>query len=479
MVDGDQRRSLERFIEAPIGRPTLGLVYGRRRIGKSTLLVDEVRARGGFYYEATRVETPMQLRRLGTALAEHLGMRVPFALDSWDAAVGALIDLGRSGPVPIVLDELGHVLEADRSVPSVLSAAIGPSADVDDSQARLILCGSAIAMMRSLTSGEAPLRGRAGLELVMQPDGFRVAATRLHDPADVRLAAGVYACIGGVVGYATDMVDHDLPRDLADLDRWICERVLSPASPLHHEATTLLAEDPTVGGRSATAHHAILGAIANGAVTFGTISKAVGRSTNSLAPFLNRLVDAGFVERLVDPTRDRRPQYALADPFLQLHYAVLDPHRARLRNRDIREVWDGRLKDVHSSRVRGPVFEQQARTWAARFATAETLGGPADHVGPSVVAVHGTETEVDVVITESVPGGDDVPADRRVVAIGEAKAGETITGRHLARLERARASFGPRAARARLLLFGTEFDVDTTGRADVELVDLERMYAGD
>lgn len=80
---------------------------------------------------------------------------------------------------------------------------------------------------------------------------------------------------------------------------------------------------------------------------------------------------------------------------------------------------------------------------------------------------------------------DDVaaePSDRRVVALGEAKSGETITVRHLHKLELARASLGHRAAGAKLLLFGAEFDQDVRAAAgsrhDVELVDLVRLYRG-
>ena len=69
------------------------------------------------------------------------------------------------------------------------------------------------------------------------------------------------------------------------------------------------------------------------------------------------------------------------------------------------------------------------------------------------------------------------------IAIGEAKADETITALHLRRLERARASLGARAAGARLLLFGTHFDqevADVPGhRHDVELVDLARLHHGE
>ena len=173
------KAALDSFLDSPAGRPLLGIVYGRRRIGKSTMLVKQAEDRGGFYFEAIRVETPVQLERLGAALGAHLGVG-RLALDSWEEAFTALLQLGEKGQVPVVLDEFGHVIAADASVESALTTALGPAAlRRSTSKARLVLCGSAIALMRALTEGEAPLRGRAGLELIMQPDDFRVAATRL------------------------------------------------------------------------------------------------------------------------------------------------------------------------------------------------------------------------------------------------------------------------------------------------------------
>lgn len=462
-----------------VPRPTLGLVYGRRRIGKSTLLVGRVAAHDGFYFEATRVETSVQLERLGAALGEHLGVG-RLALRDWEEAVSTLVRLGAERELPVALDEFGHILEADRSADSVLSNAFRPGARREVTgagMARIVLCGSAIAMMRSLTAGEAPLRGRAGLELVMTPDDYRVAATRLPTPTDLATATHVYAVIGGVVGYATDMVDFDLPASVEDFDRWVVRRVLSPAATLRREATTLLDEDPTLGGPGSLLHHSILGAIANGSVTAGAIANTVGKKVPNITPALGRLIDAGFVARHEDPARAQRPRYTLDDPYLAFHYAVLEPHDARLRDRDPAEVWAARLRAVFDSRVRGPVFEQQARTWVRRFASDATLLVH-DHVGPSLVTADGVELELDVVVA----GAGDVPAERSIGAIGEAKSGETMGLRHLRRLERARDAFAKRATDAKLLAFASAFDEalvrEAAGRPDVELVDLERLYAG-
>ena len=125
----------------------------------------------------------------------------------------------------------------------------------------------------------------------------------------------------------------------------------------------------------------------------------------------------------------------------------------------------------------GPLFEATARTWTAHLADADTVGGHAAHVGPTTVGLaDGTEREIDVVAA----GDGAAPSERRVLCLGEAKAGEPLSERHLHRLEEARTALGGRATDARLLLFGVDFTpqlVAAAGRrGDVELIDLERLY---
>ena len=104
---------------------------------------------------------------------------------------------------------------------------------------------------------------------------------------------------------------------------------------------------------------------------------------------------------------------------------------------------------------------------------------PASRIGPSSVTIDGVDHELDMVAAADGP----TPSRRIITAIGEAKAGEILSLRHLDRLERARTALGRRAADARLFLFGTAVDpalmTATSKRSDVEIVDLHRLYSGE
>ncbi|MBO0815945.1 MAG: hypothetical protein J2P30_12510 [Actinobacteria bacterium] len=67
-------------------------------------------------------------------------------------------------------------------------------------------------VMGQLLAGQAPLRGRASLELPVRPFGYREAAAfwGVNDP---QLAVLLHAIVGGTPAYRREFVAFDAPRD--------------------------------------------------------------------------------------------------------------------------------------------------------------------------------------------------------------------------------------------------------------------------
>lgn len=467
---------------------SLGIVRGRRRIGKSFLLQGLVEQTEGFYYQAVRGSSAEALRELGEQLGRRQGTVAPLALSNWDEAIDALMALGREREMLVVLDEFPYLLEHTPGLDSIIQRAFGPYAVARrDSRTRLVLCGSAMSVMGRLLTGTAPLRGRAGLDLRMQPFDFRTAR-ELHDVEDLATAVETYAVIGGVAAYAREMVEDDLPASRGDFERWVRRRVLSPAAPLFGEIGLLLGEDPAVSKvRKPNLYHAALAGVALGNHAWSSLTNYVRISGSSLHSIIEALTSADFVAEVQDPVRDNRPTYEPADPLIRFHYSIIRRHRSRLARHavDTKALWH-ELTPTFRSQVLGPCFESMARFWTTHFAAHETVGGAPDRVGRTSLAVRNSETgaaeqrEIDVVVA-----ADDAqaPSERSVSALGEAKVGERFTLRHVRRLEDARVALGARAEGARILLFGSSFDdavrTSAATRQDLEIVDLERLYEGE
>jgi hypothetical protein len=146
------------------------------------------------------------------------------------------------------------------------------------------------------------------------------------------------------------------------------------------------------------------------------------------------------------------------------------------------QVWEDNA-DMLAGKIYGPHFEDLAREWCLDYASTDTLGGAANQVRPTEIpcSVHKGGHEIDLVVTESGSWQAD-----RITAIGEAKGKVTKVGSaELNRLEHLRELLPANlvADRSKLLLFSrsgftVELASEVSQRADVELIDLERLYQG-
>ena len=413
----------------------LGIVSGRRRQGKTFLLRALAEATGAFYFAAAETTATDTLRDFGAALAAHTGAPAPYAISGWDAALRVLRETLPGGLA--IIDEFPYMIKSDPALPSFLQRALDDqawgqqAADRAAHGPRLLLCGSAMSVMGSLLAGNAPLRGRSALELMIQPFDYRTAATfwQIDDPT---LAVQVHSIAGGTPAYREEFIAEDLPTSRDDFDNWVVRTVLNPAVPLFREARYLLAEETDI--REPALYNSVLGAIAAGNATRGGIANYVGRKSSELVHPLNVLEDSGLVVRDADPFHARRSKFRIAEPLITFYEAVMRRTWTQLEQRQAVTVWR-RQRPAFLSNVVGPHFEALCRDWAAH-AGAEVFGDLPAEVASGVVADPGNKAqiEVDVVVLSAGAPGE----QRQILSLGEAKWGEVMNTGHLDRLRRAR-----------------------------------------
>jgi uncharacterized protein len=474
---------LAQFATRPGPGIQLALVRGPRRTGKSFLLRRLAGTTGGFYHQAIEEDRNQALASMGATFGLHLmlpGGRL--TLTDWEDAIQALQNLApRDEPMLVVLDEFPYLLSHSPELPSVLQRAIDRSKDSRRAaRLRIVLCGSAMSAMAGLLTGTKALRGRASLDVPVRPFDHRTAAAYwgIDDPAT---AFTVDAVLGGTPGYR-DLLPAAPPKRPGDVARWLAAGPLNPSSALFREDDYLLSEDPSLPDRAL--YHSVIAAIAEGNGTQSTIAAALKREQRSVQHPLRSLEEAGFVVRTDDALRSRRPLYRLADPIIRFHHVVTRRDLARFEDRRTREAWAD-AQPRFATHVLGPHFEELARQFTLRFASASTAGGQPATVAPAVIndATGRVQHEVDVVAL-----GRDGNGSPSVLALGEAKhTRKKRTVDDLERLERVRVLVAvkhPSATSARLLIFSASgFDRRLTDRAtarrDVELIDLDRIYRGD
>jgi AAA+ ATPase superfamily predicted ATPase len=421
---------LTRFASNPHPKALLGVVSGRRRQGKSYLLEALVSATSGLYFPALEETEAVSLRSFAATLTRH-GIPVSRPFADWGDAIAMLLSAARDRPRVMVIDEFPFLVKASPSLPSVIQRELGPGGSGQDSKARLLLCGSAMSVMGKMLAGQAPLRGRASLELLVRPFAYRDAA-EFWGVDDPRLGILLHSVVGGTPAYRREFVAFDAPAGLRDFDAWVTRTVLNPQSPLFREARHLLAEEADI--RDPALYHSVLGAIAAGNRTNGGIASYVGRKSGEITHPLNVLADCALISKEPDVFRRGKWTYRVTEPLINFYEAVMRPDWYRLEAGQSEAVWaDQRAGFL--ARVVGPHFESLCRGFA-QTAGDQVFGVPAGEVGAGVVndAANKTHIEVDVAAFAPAAPGE----AQRIVSLGEVKWGEVMGMRHVERLRRAR-----------------------------------------
>jgi AAA+ ATPase superfamily predicted ATPase len=423
---------------------TLGVVSGRRRQGKSYLLQALTQETGGLYFAATEATEAESLRLFADELVRYTREPIEQPFRDWNDAIRHLFRQVHGEPTVVVLDEFPFLSRVSPALPSIIQRELGPGGAGSASSVRLVLCGSAMSVMGGLLAGRAPLRGRAGLELVVQPFGYRNAAA-FWSITDPRLALRVHAVVGGTPAYRRELVRSDTPSGPDDFDAWVRRTVLNPQTPLFREARYLLAEETDI--REPAIYHSVLAAIASGNTTNGGIAGYIGRRSDELSHPLTVLEDAALIVREPDLFRGGRPTYRITEPLITFYEAVMRRRWPELELGLADAVWPATQR-TFSAQVAGPHFQAICRSFVT-LAGAGLLGELPAEVGHGTIndSAERAQIEVDVAVF-AAPASD---SPRRILSLGEAKWGEVMGLHHLSRL-----------ARARDLLAAKKYDTSTT-----------------
>ena len=338
---------VRRLVERDEG--SFGVLYGRRRCGKSRLLREVIPVEGAVFYVGDDRVDPLQRESLAREMASQVDGFAAVQYGSWEALLDRWWTDAAPGTV-LVLDELPALVAQSPELPSLLQKAIDARSDRG---LHLLVAGSSQRMMQGLVLDRtAPLYGRATEILKIGPlgAGWIRDALELDDPKD---AVESYAAWGGVPRY------WELAKDHPDLKTAIRNLVLDPLSILHEEPTRLLLDDL----RDTTQAASILSLIGAGCHRVSEIAGRLQKPATSLNRPLSRLMEMGLVDReepFGAPKRgNKKTLYKIADPFLRFWFSCVEPNRSRLEARQI-DLVERDIATKWSHHV-GSVWEDLAR----------------------------------------------------------------------------------------------------------------------
>jgi AAA+ ATPase superfamily predicted ATPase len=395
------------------------IVYGRRRVGKTTLLLHwaQTSSLPYVYWVASR-NTAVNLRQsLAEALwqHEHPDDPIPAAeylpeARSWRELFRYAVRVAAERRLILILDELPYAVEADSALPSELQNAWDH--DLKATNLMLIVAGSHVGMMVKMQEYQAPLYGRFTARLPVEPLPFSALAEFLPK-YDLAQRVAVYAILGGIPAY---LERFDSQKTIAAN---VQEEILLDTGMFRIEPFYLLSDEV----REPRNYMAVLQAIGQGNHTLEAITLAAGLGTKQHAStYLSRLQDLRLVVREIpatvrDEQRTTQGRYHLRDAYHRFYFRFIAPHERLLEQKLIPRLWEI-INDQMRAFIGMTAFEELCREWVLQQALQGALAFLPDRVG----SYWAKDAQVDVVA---------IRWNEKQILLGEAKWGTDAVRRNV------------------------------------------------
>ncbi len=345
------------------------VVYGRRRVGKTSILREFVRDKAHvIFFTAQESSAAVNLDLLSRLLSDSSGVLYDLSTSypryaSFADAFEKVFSLAREERVIFVIDEYPYLAQSEKGVSSALQTLIDRHKDT--SKLFLVLCGSSLSFMEHQVLGEkSPLYGRRTLQLRVKPFTIFDAQKLLPNVPDRELVE-LYAVAGGVPLYLSQF-------DQAKNTEWnIAHKVFNQSAILYEEPKNYLMQET----RSPAMYTAIVEAIASGRCRPTEISDSVRLPTSAVSRYLDNLIELKIVERCTPMVKAKKRQvvYKVSDNLFRF-WSFFVSRYANAIELGMGEQVAAKIVGQEFPTFVGPVFEQVCRQWLMREAARGRLG---------------------------------------------------------------------------------------------------------
>ena len=317
-----RQRELKVIDEALTKRNASVLVYGKRKVGKTTLILQALKSSREVtvYYECLRAPLKENIAGLVSALVKAGVLPVQMAFESFQDLFAYINTL--NGTFNIVIDEYPYLKKYEKSdyVDSVFQSVI----DNHISNVRLFVSGSHISMMKALLNEGNALYGRFGSVIVLHELNYREAAA-FYPQKSAYDKIAFYSVFGG-----SPFVNEQLDAN-GDLKSNIINTLLDPTSSVYVYADNMLISDlsNTVNAER------IFGAIGNGKKRYNEIEGKLSMKSNGLlSKNLETLLKMELLSKVYPINKsddDKKSMYELSDNVLRFWYTYVYKNKSALQ----------------------------------------------------------------------------------------------------------------------------------------------------
>lgn len=335
------------------------VVYGRRRVGKTTLIREFLKDKESVYYMAVEGTKKENLRGLSAAFLMQGKNNAPAAesyveFRDYEAAL-AYIDLlaGEHRRIVIAIDEYPYLAASYPTISSLVQKHIDEC--WKDSRLFLILCGSSMSFMEEQVLGyKSPLYGRRTAQFKIRPFTFWEAGEMLKDYS-AQDRALLYGVTGGIPEYLSRI------DGTKDVHENIIRLFFDESGRLFEEPINLMKQEL----REPMTYHSIISAIASGASRLNEIATKTGLESGGCSNQLSSLIALQIVKKEVPMTQNansRSTLYSLEDSMHLFWYRFVRPNSSSIMCGVGRQIYETVVMPQNDDFM-GRIFETICRQY--------------------------------------------------------------------------------------------------------------------
>lgn len=331
----------------------LFVLYGRRRVGKTTLLKEFCKNKKAIFYSAEQSNEKINLEKFSELVFGFYNETTLEPFSSWENALKYINDRQSEERLVLVFDEFPYLANHNKAILSVFQHLIDHT--LQYGKLFIILCGSYMGFMeKEVLGAKSPLFGRRTSQLHMKSFDYRTSIKFLNGFSQEEKLM-LYGAFGGTAMYLQQINQNKtLEENIKDI-------FLEPTGYLYEEPLLLLRQEVQEPG----VYSAIIEAIAGGASKANEIATKTGEDVAKCLKYIKTLTELGIIYKEApfgEKESSRRTLYRISDFMFRFWYRYVSENKTLLETDAQDIVWQRKIMPDYSNYM-GLVFESVCRDY--------------------------------------------------------------------------------------------------------------------
>jgi len=340
------------------------VMYGRRRVGKTSLLQEFSKKHTCIFFSAQEKNDSLNLLDFSKTVQNYFDHSFFAQFSDWEAALRYITEKSGDNKLLLIIDEFPFIAESNPSIKSILQHTIDHV--WKEKNIKLILCGSSVSFMENEVMGyKSPLYGRSTSQIEIQPFDYYDSARFFPQYTNLEKLFA-YGILGGIPCYLQAFDGSiSIPRNIE-------MNILRTGAFLKEETQLLLKMEL----REPAIYNSIFEAIASGASRMNDISTKIHEEMQKCSKYINTLRTLKLITKKSpcgEKETTRKTIYRISDNFFAFWYRFLFTNRSYYELLGAKDASEEIFDSEEFSTYMGPIFEDICKEYMLRLARQRSL----------------------------------------------------------------------------------------------------------